>query len=162
MNTTNLQGALIEAGITALTFNATASGITRTIPVQEIPDESLIRVLQYGKRLFNDTINRSKDGDKPTSDTAQEWFAALKTGTLGEASGPRGNPLETAMREVLVAILRGQGLKAKAATEAAKDMDATLLKLSKGDANRMREAKAKIEAKAKEIMEARKGIAIEI
>jgi len=121
MSNTTLQQAIIDAGMTAIPFGTTEKDYS--IPVAELPDATLIRVLQYGKRMFNDFVNSAKaTSDTPVDELAAGWIERAKAGTLGQAGTRQtADPYIKAQRDIVTGMLRQLGVKAVDARKAASD-----------------------------------------
>lgn len=130
---TELQSALINAGMETITFTAGES--EHEIPINKLPDASLIRILQYGKRMFNDYVNSAghaaepKDGEsldeakaRGKAEAVETWIKKAQDGTLGQAAGGRSriSPLEREIRNIVESYLRQDGMKATDAKKATK------------------------------------------
>jgi hypothetical protein len=118
----NLHKALAELGMTQLDF--ANGGETFTTPLSELPAETLIKVLTYGKRIFNDAVNGAGHQGKDKAEAAKEWLERAKEGRLGSRSGGGGSrvsPLENEIRGIVEDYLKAAGWKAVDAKKTAKN-----------------------------------------
>ena len=115
-----LQDALIAAGRTSIPF---ANGQTDyPVEVSELPEATLLKIFDYGKRIFNDSVNSSKHQGKDAGEAAAEWMTKAKAGTLGSrAGGARISPIEKAIRGLVVDYLKAAGWDTKTAAKDAKE-----------------------------------------
>ena len=131
--TTALQSAMIEVFGSTYTFGANGQFSAN---VADMSDNAIVALFRYGRRLFNDNWNSSKDKAEDTKTQAQFFEAWLpKLGeTVGTGSGGHQvlSYAEKAERAVVRALLIEQGSKAKAATEAVKDLEAAWEEVTTG------------------------------
>lgn len=117
MKSTKLQQALIDAGMTELAFHN--GGTDYPVKVGDLPDASLVAIIAYGKRMFNDHVNSAKGQGKDPGQVADEWLTKARNGELGtRAGGARVSPYTKALRDIVAEYLKAAGWDAK---EAAKD-----------------------------------------
>lgn len=108
--TSKLQNALIEAGLLNITFTDVKGGTDYTTDITTLPDVTLIELLRYGKRKFNDSLNSSETDDR--QEWSEEWLNKAQNGTLGAgSSGSRVDPLTRELREVVLGYLTSSGFK---------------------------------------------------
>ena len=116
---TNLQNAIIEAGITTIEF--TSNGRTITKLVSESPDSSLLKLLASGRRAFNDAVNGSPDKAK----MSDAWMEKWDSGIWGvRAAAATETPTDKAWKEVARETLKSAGMKADAVKAAIKECGA--------------------------------------
>lgn len=129
-----LQQAIINSGLTELEF--TSGDRKETVRVEELPSATLIRLLTYGKRAFNDYVNSAANAAEPAEGQSQDeakeaarteaadtWLQRARDGKLGEAQGggrTRLTPLEKEIRAIVEEYLRQGGMKAGDAKKASK------------------------------------------
>ena len=115
-----LQDALIAAGRESIPF---ANGQTDyPVDVADLPEATLLKIFDYGKRIFNDSVNSSKHQGKDAGEAAAEWMTKAKAGTLGtRAGGARISPIEKAIRGLVVDYLKAAGWDTKTAAKDAKE-----------------------------------------
>jgi hypothetical protein len=118
---TSIKAALINEGVTEIAF--TNSGTTYPVNVEDLPEATLLRIFDYGKRIFNDAVNGAKHQGKDPEQAAKEWLKKAKAGTLGTRTGggARLSPLEKEQRGIVEEYLKAAGWKAADAKKEAKD-----------------------------------------
>lgn len=120
-NGTDLQAHLDALGCHSIPFNVGGKDYSQSI--FDMPDATIIRVLAYGKRMMNDYVNSAKaTSDTPADELAAGWIKRAKAGTLGAGGGSRTSldPMQKAIREVVVEYLKASGMKVNEARLAAK------------------------------------------
>ena len=118
--TSKLQNALIKAGLLSVTFTDVKGGTDYTVETTQLPDITLIELLRYGKRKFNDSLNSSSTDNREEWST--EWIDKAQAGTLGTGSGgSRVSPLTRELREVVLDYLITAGYKVGEARKLVKD-----------------------------------------
>ncbi len=123
-----LQDALIAAGRKEVPFSN--GGTDYPVNVEDLPEATLLKIFDYGKRIFNDSVNSSKHQGKDAGEAAAEWLAKAKAGTLGtRAGGSRISPIEKAIRGLVVDYLKAAGWDTKTAAKDAKDPEAAFDKM---------------------------------
>lgn len=123
---TNLQTALQEANLNGLAFYNDKGNIDETVAVSDLPDATLIKLLTYGKRYFNDRVN-GYTGKGTKEEYARTLLDALKEGVNVKLTST-ASPFDAEMLVQVTAQWIKQGLTKKAATKAAKQ-DGTIIKL---------------------------------
>lgn len=96
---TQLQRAIIAAGLTAIPFGSKTTSFAK--PITDLSDKALIATLLYGKRLFNDKMNSAINTAK-TSDTktynetsfVTTFFDSLAAGNFSSRTTSTGQTLE--------------------------------------------------------------------
>jgi hypothetical protein len=120
VNVSKLQTALIKAGVESIPFHN--GGVDYPLAVKDMPDATLVAILNYGKRMFNDYVNSAKHAGGEAEEAAEGWIVKAKAGALGGRSGgARLSPLLKAQRGIVVCWLREAGWDAKEAVKAAKN-----------------------------------------
>lgn len=126
--TTELQAAIIKAGLDKITFGNAETSLA--IPIAELPDSSLLSILTYGKRKANDYVNaaakEARDSDKPENkeDLLEAWISKAKAGTLGLGNtGSRLAPLDRIKRDLVIDLLLSIDMKRKQASKLAVEFD---------------------------------------
>lgn len=164
-----IKNALIEAGRETIAF--TNGGTDYTTRVEDLPEETLLRIFDYGKRMFNDAVNGAKHQGKDADVAAKEWLEKAKEGKLGtRTGGARLGAYDKALREIVRDYLKAAGWSAKDAAKDAKEpkvgfASMLTLQISRGKGVPMAEVEdetiltameknwPKIEAKAKAMVE---------
>ena len=106
----------------------TSGDTTFDVETMEIADASLVRIIMYGRRMFNDSVNGTihAEKDKPTDDKrsrkaiAQTWIDAMVKGTLGNGRGghSRVSAIEKELRICVQGLLVNEcGYKSGEATK---------------------------------------------
>ena len=180
MDTTKLQSALIDAGCTSIPFNV--GGVNHSQAIADLPDATILRVLAYGKRMMNDYVNSAKaTSDTPVDELSAGWITRAKEGTLGASGTTRASmsPMQKAITGIVVDYLRASGTKANEARKEAKDPQKAfegLLRDKLAMAQGIHEAAVtddqiteamnknwpKVEAQAAKVVEASRGLDIDI
>lgn len=123
-----LRAALIEAGVKTIPFSN--GGTDYPVEVEDLPEATLLRIFDYGKRIFNDAVNGAKHQGKEADTAAKEWLDKAKAGTLGSRSGgARLTPYTKALREIVRDYLKAAGWDAKEAAKDAKDSENAFCKM---------------------------------
>ena len=107
---TNLQNALKENGINKLTFRSDCLDYTVELLIDEIPDQSLQALLQYGTRKINDQFNSGKTKHGQTLEYFNTLLDAVKNGSLGlgtQRAGALGTD-DKGIRDLLIDWLRNK------------------------------------------------------
>lgn len=107
---TNLQNALKENGINKLTFRSDCLDYTVELLIDEIPDQSLQALLQYGTRKINDQFNSGKAKHGQTLEYFNTLLDAVKNGSLGlgtQRAGALGTD-DKGIRDLLIDWLRNK------------------------------------------------------
>lgn len=74
-----LQEAVQNAGLSGLSFFNQKGNIDETVAVSDLPDATLLKLLAYGKRYFNDRVN-GYTGKGTKEEYAKGLMDALKAG----------------------------------------------------------------------------------
>ncbi len=114
-----IKDALIAQGVTEVAF--ATGGMSYATKIEDLPEETLLRIFDYGKRIFNDAVNGAVNQGKDRETTVQEWLAKAKDGNLGSRAGgvSRISPLAREIRNVVEDFLKAGGFKAGDAKKAA-------------------------------------------
>lgn len=97
-----------------LVFNFQSARIQKEIALDDLPEETIALLLDYGTRKLNDKVNSLFANEKNTATREQlieRVWGELKEGTLGERKNTAGG--NTAFRDFIFSILRGAGRSAK-------------------------------------------------
>lgn len=96
-----------------IVFNFKSAGVTRAYKVAELPQESVLALLQYGTRKGNDFVNSAAAADqtKDKRTLALEWLERLEKGELGTAARDH---TDAAFKAFVVQTLKANGEQAKA------------------------------------------------
>lgn len=114
---TELQTALINAGVSKLVF--TNSGKTFERDIATTPDASIVKVLMSGRRAFNDACNGAADKEA----MQQAWLSKYDSGEWGtRVTAQAMSPFDKAMFDTVLGLLKQTGLKAKDARELLKEV----------------------------------------
>lgn len=143
-----LHKALNELGLTQMEFQN--GGEKFTTELSELPAETLVKIMTYGKRIFNDAVNGAGHQGKDKAEAAKEWLERAKAGQLGTRTGGGGSrvtPLEKEMRGIVEEYLKAAGWKAGDAKKEAKDPQAGFKAVLRGQ---IAKAKALPEAKVED------------
>lgn len=79
---TNLTNALNELNIKTLEFRSDCLDYTTSLDLSNIPDSSIIALLQYGTRKINDQFNSGKTKHGQTVDYFEKLLDAVRNGTM--------------------------------------------------------------------------------
>lgn len=104
---TNLTQALKDNGLNQLVFKSDCLGHTATLAVEDIPDSSIIALLQYGTRKINDQFNSGKTKHGQTLEYFETLLEAVKNGTLAERKSGGLSTDDKAIRGLILDWLRG-------------------------------------------------------
>lgn len=91
-----------------LTFNFKSANESKTIKIEDIPEESLAVILDYGTRKLNDMVNSAFAGDKNTKSREQiveEVWSKLIQGTIGLRQN-----VDTELRDFTIDLLKNNGI----------------------------------------------------
>lgn len=91
-----------------LTFNFKSANESKTIKIEDIPEESLAVILEYGTRKLNDMVNSAFAGDKNTKSREQiveEVWSKLVNGTIGLRQN-----VDTELRDFTIDLLKNNGI----------------------------------------------------
>lgn len=91
-----------------LTFNFKSANESKTIKIDDIPEESLAVILDYGTRKLNDMVNSAFAGDKNTKSREQiveEVWAKMTQGTIGIRQN-----VDTELRDFTIDLLKNNGI----------------------------------------------------
>lgn len=103
-NMTKLHDALTEAGIESLDYTDVKAGESFSLPIGNVPDETIISQLVYGRRMFNDALNGGDQDDRAAR--AVELRTRLVDGwTRGHGGGKRLDPVEREARDVVIGLM---------------------------------------------------------
>lgn len=89
-----------------LTFNFKSANESKTIKIEDIPEESLAVILDYGTRKLNDMVNSAFAGDKNTKSREQlveEVWAKMTSGTIGIRQ-----IVDTELRDFIIDLLKNK------------------------------------------------------
>lgn len=115
-----IKDALIEANVTAIPFHN--GGEDYTTQVADLPEETLLAIFHYGKRIFNDAVNGAVNQGKEREDAAKAWLEKAKAGQLGtRTGGARLDAKTKALRGIVRDYLKAAGWSAKDAAKDAKE-----------------------------------------
>lgn len=116
----DLKETLKAHGLTAFEFHN--GGKDYHTALDDLHDDSILAIIRYGKRMFNDAVNSAKNQGKEPEEFAKEWLDKAAKGQLGtRTGGARLSPLAKALREIVVEYLRAAGWDAKDAAKDAKE-----------------------------------------
>lgn len=87
---TNLTNALKECGINKLTFRSDCLDYTVDLPIEGLPDSSILTLLNYGTRKINDQFNSGKTKHGQTVEYFETLLDAVRNGTLGIGTARNG------------------------------------------------------------------------
>jgi hypothetical protein len=177
--TKSIKAGLITAGVTEIDF--ANGGQKYTTNVEDLPEETLLKIFDYGKRIFNDAVNGAVHQGKDREEAAQNWLERAKDGTLGSRTGggSRISPLEKELRAIVEEYLKAagwkagdakkdvkepkEGFKAMLALQIARGKSIPMEKVEPTDIDKAFEANwPKVETMAKQRLEMTKGLDIEL
>lgn len=93
-----------------LTFSIAGGQVT--VETKDLPDESIIAVLNYGAtRFINDKVGGKDKTAEEKAALADAWITRLKEGDLSPARGPRKDPMQIEMDRIVAEHLVKAGWK---------------------------------------------------
>lgn len=109
-----------------LTFNFKSANESKTIKIDDIPEESLAVILDYGTRKLNDMVNSAFAGDKNTKSREQiveEAWSKMTHGTLGIRQS-----VDTELRDFIIDLLKSNGIPSEMLKNAKKQAPVDILR----------------------------------
>lgn len=123
-----IRAALLQAGRDEIAFSN--GGKDYPTKVEDLPEATLLKIFDYGKRIFNDSVNSAAHQGKDKEAAAKEWLDKAKAGQLGtRAGGSRISPLEKAIRAIVKDYLMAAGWDAKTAAKDVKEPQAAFTEM---------------------------------